>query len=623
MCGIAGIVGPNARLDVRKMAATLIHRGPDAGGFYDGDAVSLAARRLRIIDVAGPDQPLFNEDGTVVAVFNGEIYNYRELRKFLESKGHVFRTGGDTEVIVHLYEEFGDECVHALRGMFAFAIWDGRHRRLLIARDRIGIKPLYFAETNGSFVFASELKAVTASGRVPSDLDADALEFYLALQYVPAPLTLLRRVRKLEPGHTLSWHDGVARIRRYWDIVLDSAEPRKRWRVVADDFHRSLVDAVQSHQVSDVPIGVLLSGGIDSSAVAALARRDGERLQTFTIGFDQAPEVGELKQARVVAQKPGCEHHEVTPGAGLADRLPQIMWQLDEAVADAAAIPTYFICEFASRHVKVVMSGEGGDEVLGGYPRYRWLALADRARQAGIIPSMRSWGALPWTAPRSLRHVRTLVDDQPLERKHLDWIGNFPPAERSRVLVETRPTRRAELVETFIRDLITRSAARDVASALMYVDFKTWLPDNVLTKIDRMSMAVSIEARVPYLDHQLVEFAAAMPGHWKMRRAGRKWLLRDAVRQHLPSSSRWRRKRAFLTPVSSWLRHDLHDFTRSLLGGKRCVERGLLNGTRVRELLDEHQAGRADHGQALWNLISLELWLQQNTDAPALAAAHY
>jgi asparagine synthase (glutamine-hydrolysing) len=380
---------------------------------------------------------------------------------------------------------------------------------------------------------------------------------------------------------------------------------------------------VKSHQASDVPIGVLLSGGIDSSAVAALACRGRERLQTFTIGFDQAPEIGELKQARAVAKRIGSDHHEVTLGANLADRLPQILWHLDEPVADAAAVPTYFICEFASRFVKVVMSGEGGDEVLGGYPRYRWLALAERARASRLIQAAPAlWAEPSWTAPRYLQHVRTLLDDQPLERRHLDWIRNFPASERNRVLAEAPPSAKTDVVETFIRDLIARSGANDAASALMYVDFKSWLPDNVLTKIDRMSMAVSIEARVPYLDHQLVEFAAAMPGEWKMRRAGRKWLLREAVRHQLPTATRWRRKRAFLTPVSSWLRHELGDFTRSLLGDKRCTERGLLNRRRVRELLDDHQAGRADHGQALWNLVSLELWLRQITDASTLAAAH-
>ena len=275
MCGIAGLIGADTQRPIRKMAAALMHRGPDAEGFVDTDGASLAARRLRIIDIAGPDQPLFNEDRSIVSVFNGEIYNYRELRRFLESKGHRFHTAGDTEVIVHLYEEFGDECVHALRGMFAFAVWDSRRRRLLLARDRVGIKPLYFSDRPDCFVFASELKSMLASGRVPTDIDSAALDFYLTLQYVPAPLTMLQHVRKLEPGHVLSWQAGHVRIRRYWDLVLDSAEPRKRWSVVAEDFQRTLAEAVTSHQVSDVPIGVLLSGGIDSSALTPALRVPG------------------------------------------------------------------------------------------------------------------------------------------------------------------------------------------------------------------------------------------------------------------------------------------------------------------------------------------------------------
>jgi len=626
MCGIAGVVGAESRDITRAMAAALVHRGPDAGGFFDDVGVSLAARRLRIIDVGGPDQPVFNEDRSIVTVFNGEIYNYRELRTFLEGKGHVFRTCGDTEVLVHLYEEFGEECVHALRGMFAFAIWDRRERCLLIARDRIGIKPLYVMETGRSLLFASEMKALMASSMAGADVDPVALEFYLTLQYVPAPMTLLRSVRKLEPGHVLVWKDGMSRTRRYWDLVLSGGgETRRRWSALAEEFGETLQESVSSHLISDVPVGVLLSGGIDSSAVTALANKSGSRLQTFTIGFDQAPGIGELDEARAVAERLGTDHHEVVLSGNLADRLPHILWHLDEPVADVAAVPTFFICEFAARFVKVVMSGEGGDELLGGYPRYTWLARAERAREAGVTRRTDRLAALldhSWTAPRRLQHIRTLLSELPLERKHLDWIRNFPAAERRRVLATPVDHVQQDRVETFVRDLIARSGATDAASALMYLDFKTWLPDDVLTKIDRMSMAVSLEARVPYLDHRLVEFAASMPAGWKMRRAGHKWLLRDAVSRHLPAATRRRAKRAFLTPVSSWLRRDLRDFTHDLLADKRCAERGVLEPHRVRQLLDEHRSGRADHGQALWNLVSLELWLRQFADVPTLAPAH-
>ena len=350
------------------MNAAVRHRGPDGEGYFDGESISMGMRRLSIIDILGSDQPICNEDGSVVTIFNGEIFNFRELRTLLEKKGHTLRTAGDTEVLVHLYEEYGHASVAALRGMYAYAIWDLARRQLVLFRDRLGIKPLYYAEVGGVLAFASELKALLRVPAVKRDLDMDAVALYLSLQYVPGPRTILGAIKKVEPGHFLVWRDGHVTIRRYWDVVLDEGERRLDEETAAAEFRALLEETMALHAVSDVPLGVLLSGGIDSAAVTGLLARSLPRVKTFTVGFDAGRETGELEQARIVARHFGTEHHEVVVGHEIADALPKIVGFQDEPIADPAAIPTYFVCQFAARSVKVVLTGEGGDELLGGYP---------------------------------------------------------------------------------------------------------------------------------------------------------------------------------------------------------------------------------------------------------------
>jgi asparagine synthase (glutamine-hydrolysing) len=620
MCGIVGIAGLADEKRVRLMADSIVHRGPDGEGYISSDGISLGARRLSIIDLHGSNQPIWNEDGTVVTVFNGEIYNYQELRSFLEKKGHILQTAGDTEVLVHLYEEYGEAGVHYLRGMFAYAIWDKRRRRLVLARDRLGIKPLYYAETGNRLLFASELKALLAGGNLPRELEDQALDLYLTLQYVPGPLTMLRGIRKLPPGHLLLWHDGRAIVQRYWDVVLQDDDWSVKEETAAEAFQELLEDSVRCHRIADVPVGVLLSGGMDSSAVTALLARTGERPQTFTVGFEAAHGISEIREARVVADHLGTNHREVIMTAPAVDLLPRLVWLQDEPVADVAALPTYFICQFASQFVKVVLTGEGGDELLGGYPRYWWLDIGERLRPLLSSPGL---GALARSALRAAgfrsvaaRHVGTLLSPVPLGERHLEWIANVDKVlKRELRSAGLGDGNAADGTSRVINDLVVGAGVRDPVSALMYVDFKTWLPDNLLTKMDRMSMAVSLEARVPLLDHRLIEFVAALPQRLKVRRLRTKGLLRQAMKQALPERTLRRSKQAFLVPIAAWLRSGLRDFMIDTLTASVARQRGLFRPETINRILREHVVGDRDHSQALWTMLWLELWLTSFVDA--------
>src|SRR6266516_1167293 len=392
MCGICGVVGVVDRAVLQRMTDAMVHRGPDDEGFHFADGIGLGARRLSIIDVSGGHQPITNEDGTVVVVFNGEIYNHRELRSRLETQGHRFATRSDTEVLVHLYEEYGDASVHLLQGMFAFALWDAKRRRLLLARDRLGIKPLYYTTAAGAFLFASEVKAFLPYPGFRVDIESGALDLYLALQYLPGPDTLFRGVRKLPPGHLLVSENGRVSVRRYWELVLGDFRPGTTVAEAAEEFGALFRETVKRHLVSDVPVGALLSGGVDSSAVVAAMTVGGGEVQTFTVGFELPGHHNELTEARRVARHLATAHHELLLKPDAATQLADLAWHMDEPVADAAALPTYLICRFARQHVPVVLTGEGGDELLGGYPRYAWFARAKRLQR--LLPSWVRQGVL-------------------------------------------------------------------------------------------------------------------------------------------------------------------------------------------------------------------------------------
>ena len=620
MCGIVGLAGVEDASLVRRMAETVAHRGPDGEGFFVGDGVSLGMRRLGIIDPTGSEQPIGNEDGSVLTIFNGEVYNYRQLRPFLEKHGHRFGTAGDTETAVHLYEEYGEAGVHLLRGMFAYAIWDRRRRRLLLTRDRLGIKPLYYAQAGRALAFASEVKALLAVPDVARGLDPDALAQYLTLQYVPGPATIVRSIRKLPPGHWLAWQDGRVEVRAYWDLVFDGGDRRLDEATAAAELREQLEDSIAHHRISDVPLGVLLSGGIDSAAVTALLARAGGRVRTFTVGFDVGGPEGELAEARRVARHLETDHHELVMGPVLADTLPAIVRMQDEPVGDPAAIPTFLVCRFAARSVKVVLTGEGGDEVFGGYPRYGWLRLGERLRERPRLAA--AAGRLLRAMPRAARDGRTgrrvsaLVGAAPLEDRHLTWVAAMSD-DVQHALTGAAGWGAARAI---VRELVPRdNDGADPVHDLMYLDVKTWLPDDVLVKTDRMSMAASIEARVPLLDHRVVEFAAGLPASLKVRSLGTKALLRHALRRDLPAATLRRRKRAFLVPLRRWLGGELRELLHDTLRSGPARTRGLFRPEAIARLLEEQGTGGHDHSRALWTLLCLELWLRGVLDASAPA----
>jgi asparagine synthase (glutamine-hydrolysing) len=623
MCGIVGYVGAKGEETiVRRMADRIVHRGPDGHGYFTDDHVALGARRLSIIDLAGSNQPIFNEDGTVVTVFNGEIYNYRDLRSLLQQKGHQLRTAGDTETLVHLYEEYGEAAVHLLRGMFGYAVWDRTRRKLVLARDRVGIKPMYYAEFGGRLIFGSEIKSILAAPGVPREIDADALNAYLTLQYVPAPRTVLKGIHKLPAGHILVWEDGQARVEQYWDVVYDDDPPPVSEAAAVRQLRGLLEESVELHKISDVEVAVLLSGGIDSTAVTALMSRSGQRTRSFTVGFEGST-IGETSQARRVADHLGTEHHELLIGADLAEILPRLAWYQDEPVADAAAVPTYYICKHASEFVKVVLTGEGGDELLGGYPRYRWLHRSEGVLSTPVVGSIAAsvGGTLSAVLPAAAgARARAVFGGASVADRHVRWIANIDDRLKSRLVsrdvanaVSSRP------VDAF-DGWMQKSGARTTFSGLMYSDFKMWLPDNILAKMDRMSMAASVEGRVPILDHKVVEFAATLPYRLKLSGRQTKKLLREAVKGLLDPALLERPKTAFRVPVSDWLRGPLTPMVHDTFASRTMRERGLFESAGL-DYLAASTNGHPDPAPAtaIWTVLWFELWCRQYLDADPAA----
>jgi asparagine synthase (glutamine-hydrolysing) len=612
MCGIFGICGdqagkPDSLSVLRAMGESLIHRGPDEGGIHTEPGVSLGMRRLSIIDLKTGHQPLTNEDRSLWVVFNGEIYNYRELTADLLARGHRFATASDTETLVHLYEEYGADCVRHLRGMFAFALWDARKRTLLLARDRLGIKPLYYAQTPHGLVFGSELKALTASPWVRRRVDPGALAAYLRFGYVPDPLSILEGVAKLPPGHVLLVKDGLAGApRRYWeptshfrstDEVPDEAEAGSRlWDL--------LQDAVRSHLVSDVPVGAFLSGGVDSSTVVGImAREIGVPVKTFSVGFGEK-EYDEAPYARRVAEWFGTEHHELIATPQDLGLLEDVLAACDEPFADASAIPTYLVSRLARQHVKVVLSGDGGDELFAGYDRY---VVDRRERRLGILgdlglgaPLRLVSDALP-EGMRGKNFVRHF--SLPRMERYLDAISLFPDRALRDVLEPSVAAASPPLFEAALRD----SRGLDALSRLQDLDLRTYLPGDILTKVDRMSMTHSLEARVPLLDHPLVEFACSLPARLRMRGDQTKYLLRRILRARVPDEVLTRPKHGFGVPLRSWFGERLPGFFRERLGNSKRLEEIGIRPQGVRTLVDLfEERGREDHCHRLWALTVLD-----------------
>jgi asparagine synthase (glutamine-hydrolysing) len=621
MCGICGIAaGRGGAPDpdsLAAMSATLVHRGPDDDGQVVAPPVGLAARRLSIIDLAGGHQPIANEDGRVHVVQNGEIYNHEILHRELVARGHEFRTRCDTEAIVHLFEEHGDGFAERLRGMFAVAIWDGRASRLVLARDRFGIKPLFYWETpDGGLAFASELKALMALPGFPMEIDMRGLESLLAFNSIPRPLTIFEGVRKLEPGHLLSWSpdgDGVE-VRPYARPAPEPVERLRRERAgeLATELRGRLRDSVRAHLIADVPVGVLLSGGVDSATLAALAAQEsGERVRTFSIGFRERS-FDELERARLVARRYDTDHHELIVEPDVAELLTRLAEVFDEPLADSSAVPTYLVSELASQHVKVALSGEGGDELFGGYYTYVADSIAPWAGKPAAalrplverLPSSSARVSFDYKAKRFARGGAL----PPLERHHA-WKEIFSPELRAELLAGP-PAPDFDPLDVY-RERYAATAGAQPLARLQDVDRDIYLVDDLLVKTDRASMAHSLEVRVPFLDTAVTDLALAVPSSRHLLGWQRKRLLRRAVAPLLPKRILYGRKRGFSIPAAAWLRGELLPFARDVLSSDAIRRQGLFRPDAVERLMTEHASGQADHSRQIWCLMTLGLWLER------------
>jgi len=617
MCGICGIAAAGGTVDperLARMSATLVHRGPDSEGTHIERGIGLAARRLAIIDLTGGDQPIGNEDGTVVVVQNGEIYNHLELRAELERAGHRFATRCDTEVLAHGYEEWGARLWERLRGMFAVAVHDALRARVVLARDPYGIKPLYYREASSELAFASELDALPRG-----EIDLDALEAFLAFNVIPAPLSIYREIRKLPAGHALTWRNGTTTVERY--ARPGPLEPRTDDEAeLVEECRARLRDSVRAHLIADVPVGVLLSGGVDSGVLAALAAEESsDPLRTFSIGFEESS-FDELEGARAVSARYGTRHRELVLRPDAALLLPALADAFDEPFADSSALPTYLVSKLAAEDVKVALSGEGGDELFGGYYTYVADRLAERIGPAAslarpaidLLPSSTRKASFDYKAKRFARSAHL----PPLERHH-GWKEIFSPDARA----ELKGSPSAFDPVDLLRARYAETEGHDLLARLQDMDFGVYLVDDLLVKTDRASMAWSLEARVPFMDPVVTTFAFSLPARQKVRGFQKKRLLRKAVAQLLPDEVVHGRKRGFSIPAAAWLRGELLPFARETLSPENLRRQGFLEPGVVTRLLDDHAAGREDLSRQLWGLLAFTLWHERHVEGVRRDAA--
>ena len=624
MCGICGIVSIQQHRPVdagvlQRMTRCMHHRGPDEEGTYCRPMVGLGSRRLSIIDLAGGQQPIANEDETLWIVFNGEIYNFQELRVYLERQGHQFRTHTDTEVILHLYEEFGPDCVQHLNGIFAFAIWHEPAETLFIARDRMGIKPLYYTITNNQLIFGSELKVILAHPDVQREVDLISLNEYLSFEYVPSPRTILRNIFRLEAGHWLLYNRAGLRREAYWQLSLARSElrPPVHWRDYAPKLLDRLQQTVQQELVSDVPVGVLLSGGLDSSTIAALMVQSYPgRVKSFSIGFEENS-FDESGYARQVAQHLGTEHHELVLTSKLAaEMVPTITDFLDEPFADSSLIPTLLLSQFARQQVKVVLGGDGGDELFAGYPTLTahrlieyYERIVPRTVRASVAPRLLKRLPVSFNNISFDFKVRRLLSGRgvPLQARHHRWLGAFMDEQKEPLL---QPWITPILRNTYTPAYEHARAcdARLPLNQILYSDMKLYLEGDILYKVDRASMAASLEVRVPFLNRSLISFASELPLELKLHRFTTKFLLKKSVRHLLPREIIERPKKGFNMPVAKWLTGELRELTLDMLSPGRVAQQGYFQANFVSQLLDEHFARRQDHRKLLWTLLIFQLW---------------
>ena len=636
MCGICGFVNLGARATppdpaiLEAMKACIVHRGPDGEGSALLDSAALGMRRLAIIDVEGGDQPIYNETGELAIVFNGEVYNFPSLRPGLEAKGHVFATRTDTEVILHLYEDRGEVCLQALNGMFAFAIWDRRRQELFLARDRMGKKPLYYAVTPRSFVFASELKSLLAHPDIRPEIDFDALNQYLTYEYVPAPRTIFKGIYKLPAGHCLTLHcDGHISVRRYWDIPASLPIQEDEEEILAR-FDDLLRESVRLRLISDVPLGLFLSGGIDSSTVAYyMAQLNNGPVHSFSIGFED-PSFDESAHARTVAAYLGLDHHEeILDARQVQELLPQVADILDEPLADASIFPTYLLSRFTRQHVTVALGGDGGDELLMGYETFQAHRLAQRLeilprpllglmrRAVNLLPTSLDNMSFDFRAKRLLNGM-----NYPEEIRPLMWLSTFPPDKSSPLSSEALEQREEGDALAPSHNHLRRVSDRSVDDKVIYLYVKHYLQDDILVKVDRASMATSLEVRAPFLDVNVVEFLCSLPARYKLRGFSRKYLLRRLMRDRLPPGIADRPKKGFGIPLAKWFRSELRELLLEMLNPQRLEREGIFNAAFVQRLVEDHLSGRRDNRKELWTLTMFQLWKERwlgtTTPSPAM-----
>tara|TARA_B100001123_G_scaffold374234_1_gene439370 strand:- start:504 stop:2381 length:1878 start_codon:yes stop_codon:yes gene_type:complete len=625
MCGIVGVLNkdPNQPVSsdlIRDMCSAIKHRGPDDEGVLVDRNIGIGMRRLTVIDVEGGKQPQQNEDGSIHIVYNGEIYNYPELRKACQDNGHLFATNSDTETIVHLFEDKGKDCVAPLNGMFAFAVFDTRSRTVTLARDRLGIKPLYYADTGKSLVFGSEIKSLLVYPEVSREIDPIGLDHYLTYKYVPEPRTIFKQIRKLPPGHLLTWQDNRIEIQSYWGLSYTDQGGRSETDL-AEELLQRLQKAVQMQMISDVPLGALLSGGIDSSAIVGMMSKISDQpVNTFSIGFEERS-YSELEHARTIAQSFNTEHRELVVRPDVQELFDRVVGHFDEPFADSSAIPTYLVSQLAREHVTVALSGTGADELFAGYERY-WAIPLSRA-YSRIPQPIRS--AVNYASQRlptgrekkslTLRARRfTESASSPLLSRHRQVVGLFSPLDRSELYTSDWFDRIQREEEDPLLARYNASDARSDLNRLLDVDTGTLLPGDYLVKDDRMSMAVSLELRVPFLDHTLVEFAATLPPDMKLRRLTTKYLLKKSLEDLLPKHILRRPKHGFEIPIARWIDEDLKEPVQDLLLSKRATERGLFHRHRINSLLKTHASGQDNLSRQIWSLMALEVWFRRYVD---------
>ncbi|MGD9562041.1 MAG: asparagine synthase (glutamine-hydrolyzing) [Pyrinomonadaceae bacterium] len=626
MCGIVGFVNTSEAVDrsvIERMNAAIVHRGPDDDGFFVDDTVALGMRRLSIIDLASGKQPIHNEGRTKWIVYNGEIYNFGEIREELEKRGHRFYTKSDTETIIHLYDEYGTDCVSHLRGMFAFAIWDTVEKTLFLARDRIGKKPLLYShQANGDLIFGSEFQAVLEHPAISREVDSQAIDNYLSFMCVPAPQTAFKAIRKLEPGHWLRWKDGEIETKRYWRPEFSNKIKISEDEAIAETT-RLLREATRLRLISEVPLGAFLSGGVDSSIVVALMAELMDRpVKTFSIGFEEQ-DFSELKYAKRVAEHVGAEYNEFIVRPNALEVLPTLVEHYGEPYADSSAIPTYYVAKETRKHVTVALNGDGGDESFAGYERYAAMKLAERYQR---IPEFvrtalieKAIGMLPSSELKRsrVRDLKRFVKAAELEKtdRYLRWVSAFDRTSKAGIYTPEFAGEVASLNASQVLDeWFARANGAGILDASMLADQMTYLPNDLLVKVDIATMANSLEARSPFLDHSVIEFAASLPDSLKMRGFQTKSLLKKVAARHVPADVVYRRKMGFGVPIGKWFRGEMKGFLKEVLLSERSLERGIIKSEVMKRYVGEHASAERDHSFQLWTFLMLELWFRRFID---------